>query len=377
MLRICAALWLSYCSFGFAAAVESKQVFELLKSGRALPAARVLELEGALTKNPEIAEARIELLAYYTARPAGMDLDAIKAARLRHILWIIKNEPKTGLGLFAPATSVYRINCMGDELADAAGYRQAQDLWLDEVFQHPNDEVVRQHAFKAIQYCNPEKAEALLQAAGTKYAFGDLYATAVLGVTGVDYWSVDASSSDGGLRQQPFAAKAMKILKTSEDRELITGAATTLLRQGAILWADGKLDWDYTPLGNALLDKLQPISEASWILSTLPTSLPKRGERPPMTIRVGGNVQAASIVHKVTPRYPSEAKSKKIEGTVQMLALIGLDGKVLNLKYQSGPAELVAASMSAVKLWEYQPTLLNGKPVFVLTQIDLNYTLSH
>ena len=60
-----------------------------------------------------------------------------------------------------------------------------------------------------------------------------------------------------------------------------------------------------------------------------------------------------------------------------MLALIGLDGKVLNLKYQSGPAELVAASMSAVKLWEYQPTLLNGKPVFVLTQIDLNYTLSH
>jgi protein TonB len=29
-----------------------------------------------------------------------------------------------------------------------------------------------------------------------------------------------------------------------------------------------------------------------------------------------------------------------------------------------------------VKQWMYKPTLLNGNPVEVITQIDVNYTLS-
>ncbi|MGD0361071.1 MAG: energy transducer TonB [Bryobacteraceae bacterium] len=37
---------------------------------------------------------------------------------------------------------------------------------------------------------------------------------------------------------------------------------------------------------------------------------------------------------------------------------------------------LVPAAMEAVKQWVYQPTLLNGEPVEVVTQIDVNFTLS-
>lgn len=42
----------------------------------------------------------------------------------------------------------------------------------------------------------------------------------------------------------------------------------------------------------------------------------------------------------------------------------------------SGPPELVDASMDAVRQWEYQPTLLNGKPCYVITLIDVNYMLT-
>jgi outer membrane biosynthesis protein TonB len=38
-------------------------------------------------------------------------------------------------------------------------------------------------------------------------------------------------------------------------------------------------------------------------------------------------------------------------------------------------ARLRDAAVSAVKLWRYQPTLLNGNPVEVNTQIEVNFTL--
>jgi protein TonB len=36
---------------------------------------------------------------------------------------------------------------------------------------------------------------------------------------------------------------------------------------------------------------------------------------------------------------------------------------------------LVTAAQEAVNGWVYQPTLLNGQPVEVVTQIDVNFTL--
>ena len=38
-------------------------------------------------------------------------------------------------------------------------------------------------------------------------------------------------------------------------------------------------------------------------------------------------------------------------------------------------ARLRESAVSAVKLWRYQPTLLNGNPVEVTTQIEVNFTL--
>jgi TonB family protein len=93
-------------------------------------------------------------------------------------------------------------------------------------------------------------------------------------------------------------------------------------------------------------------------------------------IRVGGNVQAANLLKKVAPAYPPAAKAARIQGTVSYTAIIGKDGSIIDLQLISGHPLLVEASTDAVKQWVYKPTLLNGQPVEIITQIDVNFTLS-
>ena len=96
----------------------------------------------------------------------------------------------------------------------------------------------------------------------------------------------------------------------------------------------------------------------------------------PQRIRVGGNVQAANLIKRVVPAYPPLAKQARISGTVRFTAIIGKDGTIQNLQLISGHPLLVPAATAAVKQWLYKPTLLNGEPVEVITQIEVNFTLS-
>lgn len=96
----------------------------------------------------------------------------------------------------------------------------------------------------------------------------------------------------------------------------------------------------------------------------------------PKQIRVGGNVAAASLIRKPMPVYPPLAKQARISGVVRFNAVIGRDGTIQNLTLVSGHPLLVPAAREAVVQWLYKPTLLNGDPVEVVTQIDVNFTLS-
>ncbi len=57
----------------------------------------------------------------------------------------------------------------------------------------------------------------------------------------------------------------------------------------------------------------------------------------PSRIRVGGNVEAASLINKVTPVYPPIAKTAHVSGTVVLHAIISKDGTIQELQYVSGP----------------------------------------
>jgi protein TonB len=121
------------------------------------------------------------------------------------------------------------------------------------------------------------------------------------------------------------------------------------------------------------------------VLAGLGGGLPPPPPPPPVTVvkpknteplRVGGNVIAANLIKKVTPAYPPLAKQARIQGTVRFNAVIGKDGAIQNLTLVSGHPLLVPSATEAVKQWIYKPTLLNGEPVDVITQIDVNFTLS-
>ena len=120
------------------------------------------------------------------------------------------------------------------------------------------------------------------------------------------------------------------------------------------------------------------------IIGSVPTAAPPppppvKVEKPvtPQRIRVGGQVQAAKLIRQPKPIYPPLAKQARISGHVLLNAIIGKDGTIQNLTVASGHPLLVPAAMEAVKQWVYQPTLLNGEAVEVVTQIDVNFTLSN
>lgn len=61
---------------------------------------------------------------------------------------------------------------------------------------------------------------------------------------------------------------------------------------------------------------------------------------------------------------------------MQLAVLIGTEGQVRQVQVMSGHPLVIPAAIEAVKQWKYQPTYLNKKPVEVVTQVDVNFTLA-
>jgi periplasmic protein TonB len=112
------------------------------------------------------------------------------------------------------------------------------------------------------------------------------------------------------------------------------------------------------------------------IVQPPPAPVVKSNPSPRTPILIGGAVQAAKLVSGPKPAYPPLARATRTQGTVRIQAVIARDGSIGNLQLVSGPPLLVAVALEAVRQWRYQPTLLNGEPVEVITEIDVNFTLS-
>jgi hypothetical protein len=90
-------------------------------------------------------------------------------------------------------------------------------------------------------------------------------------------------------------------------------------------------------------------------------------------VHTAENVQATKLVSQPKLNYPVDAKGARLHGTVVVQALIGSDGKVKNATAISGPPALRAAALENARQRVYKPTLVNGQPVEVETQISLNF----
>lgn len=77
----------------------------------------------------------------------------------------------------------------------------------------------------------------------------------------------------------------------------------------------------------------------------------------------------------VAPEYPAAAAAEGVRGIVILEVLIAEDGKVESTRVTRSIPGLDEAAMAAVKLWEYEPTKLAGKPVKVRLSQSITFAL--
>ena len=87
-------------------------------------------------------------------------------------------------------------------------------------------------------------------------------------------------------------------------------------------------------------------------------------------------LRMATPIHKVDPVYPVLARHARVSGTVELLGVLGIDGRIHELKVLRGHPLLINAALDAVRQWIYEPTLLNGVAVEVAAPITVNFILN-
>jgi periplasmic protein TonB len=103
--------------------------------------------------------------------------------------------------------------------------------------------------------------------------------------------------------------------------------------------------------------------------------LPKPAPPAVRTIRRSESIQESQLISRVIPAYPQIARVARISGTVELLVLVGRDGRVLSVEVLSGSPLLAAAAKQAVEEWRYRPAILDGQAVEVEARVTVNFVL--
>ena len=77
---------------------------------------------------------------------------------------------------------------------------------------------------------------------------------------------------------------------------------------------------------------------------------------------------------RVTPVYPSTAKTNGISGTVRVFAIVDENGKIW-VTNSEGPTVLRKAAEEAAKGWTFPPSMVNSRPVRLAGYLDFEFKL--
>jgi len=78
---------------------------------------------------------------------------------------------------------------------------------------------------------------------------------------------------------------------------------------------------------------------------------------------------------KVQPEYPAMAKQLKIEGAVELEAVVTESGVVEKVNIVSGNPVLTRPAVDAVKRWKFAPFTAEGKAVKAVVPISLSFKM--
>ena len=82
-----------------------------------------------------------------------------------------------------------------------------------------------------------------------------------------------------------------------------------------------------------------------------------------------------AVTAKVPPEYPPIAKQLKIEGPVELEAVVSETGAVEKVNIVSGNPVLTRPAADAVKKWKFAPFTADGKAVKALVPVGLSFKL--
>jgi len=77
----------------------------------------------------------------------------------------------------------------------------------------------------------------------------------------------------------------------------------------------------------------------------------------------------------VEATYPLLGQHMRVQGSVVLQAVVGIDGTIEDLRVLSGPGILTAAAQQAVRQWRFKPYLQNGQAVETKARITVNFSI--
>ena len=110
-------------------------------------------------------------------------------------------------------------------------------------------------------------------------------------------------------------------------------------------------------------------------LESAPPPPPPPVPTPRAPVRVGGEITAPRLLHRVEPEYPPIAQRAFVQGVVILEATVDRGGRVDEVRVLRSHSLLDDAAVAAVREWVYEPLMLNGQPQpFVLT-VTLSFSI--
>ena len=106
-----------------------------------------------------------------------------------------------------------------------------------------------------------------------------------------------------------------------------------------------------------------------------PPPPPPPAPTPIKPVRVGGDIEQPSLLHRVSPEYPQIAISAKKEGVVILEATVDADGLVSHVRVLRSEPLLDKAAIDAVKQWRYSPLQLNGRAQPFILTVTVSFNL--
>jgi periplasmic protein TonB len=92
-------------------------------------------------------------------------------------------------------------------------------------------------------------------------------------------------------------------------------------------------------------------------------------------LKISQGVTQGLLIQRVQPVYPAQARQMRLQGSVQLQAMISKQGNITSVKVLNGDPTLARSAVDAVKQWKYKPYYLNGEPVDIQTQVTVIFKL--